>query len=248
MQRFKLTISYDGTNYAGWQQQPVLRTVEGTIQKAFAAVFSKDMRFLGASRTDAGVHAFGQVAMLDTDLDVTSEKLAWALNNALPNDIMITDIKKVDDTFHTHHNVVAKTYHYHFFTDRPSPFIHRYGWYFYKKVNFDKLQRALDCFVGTHDFRSFATDEHERETIRTIDAISIDYCEQFGAHRIVVTGEKFLRHMIRRMVGTALEVSSRDSLSTDTIIEKLNNKNPANALINAPAQGLFLYDVRYRED
>jgi tRNA pseudouridine38-40 synthase len=249
MQRFRLTIAYDGTTYAGWQQQPNLRTIEGTIHSIFFTVFGSQMIFLGASRTDAGVHALGQVAMLDTELQIGAQKLQWVLNNSLPNDIMITKCVAVPADFHTHYNVVDKTYHYHFFTERPLPFVHRYGWHYYKKIDFEKLKKALNCFVGTHDFRAFSTDEPaDRDTVRSIHEIFVDQSAEFRAHRIVVRGNKFLHHMIRRMVGTALEVASRESFSVDLIKEKLASKNPAGGMLNAPAHGLLLYNVRYEGD
>lgn len=248
MQRFRLTLAYDGTAYAGWQKQPNMHTIEGTIIETFARCFEKPMRLLGASRTDAGVHALGQVVMLDVDLNIEAHKLQWVLNNALPNDIAITDCTTVSNDFHTHYNVIDKTYHYHFFTQHPLPFFSRYGWHYYKTIDFEKLKNALHVFVGTHDFAAFATDESDRDTVRTIHEITIDYAQEFQAHRIIIRGNKFLRHMIRRMVGAAMEVATRPDLSVETIKEKLQSKNPANALLNAPAHGLLLHSVRYVGD
>jgi len=247
MKSYKLTIAYDGSHYSGWQTQDHKPSVAGALNKAFSNVFKHEMRILGASRTDAGVHALGQVARIKTDLIIAADRLKWAWNNALPGDITIRSLEEVADTFNPFCNVETKIYHYHFFVERPLPFIQRYGYFYPYKIDFDLLKKALNFFVGTHDFASFRNSEDTREnTIRTIDAISLEYLPRYKAYRITVIGQKFLRHMIRRIVGASLHIATK-GISTFPLLQKvMDARNPAHTLPNAPAQGLMLYKIMYK--
>ncbi len=137
MNCYKLTIAYDGTDYFGWQEQKDKPSISQALIKAFDFVFERDVLLLGASRTDAGVHAMGQVARCKTNLAIDSQTLRWAWNNVLPADIMIRSLKLVNPSFHPYYNVQQKIYYYHFFLDRPLPLVQRYGWYYPYKINFD---------------------------------------------------------------------------------------------------------------
>lgn len=245
---FILTIAYDGTRFCGWQQQPNQRSVLGVMESAFAHAFKTDALMLGASRTDAGVHALGQVMRCITPLTITPEKLMWVWNNSLPSDIHIRSVAYAKPTFHPWYNVAHKTYYYHIFTQRPLPFLAPYGWYVYQQLDVAKLNQALQLFVGTHDFRSFCSDDAHKNTIRTIDAISLTYIKRFNVYRVTVTGEKFLRHMIRRIVGAAVAVATRSSLSVHSIKEILAAHNPRQELPNAPGNGLLLRSITYKKD
>lgn len=258
MRTYKLTIAYDGTDYFGWQTLPEKPSIAATLNKAFKRVFKTDIKVLGTSRTDAGVHALGQVARIKTDLNLTPERLMWAWNNALPADITIRSMELVDDSFNPFCNVEQKTYHYHFFTERALPFTQRYGYFYPYKLDFDILKNALQFFVGTHDFCSFKSSEDTREnTVRTIDSITLDYLPRYKAYRITVKGQKFLRHMIRRIVGAALAVASsyakatKDRLKNEqqytlqSLQDIMDARNPRHTLPNAPAQGLMLYKIKY---
>lgn len=247
MKMYKLTIAYDGSDYSGWQTQDHKPSVAGTLNQAFKNVFKHEMRILGASRTDAGVHALGQIARIKTDLAIPAEKLKWAWNNALPMDIMIRSLELVDDSFNPFYNVEQKIYYYHFFIERPLPFIQRYGYFYPYKINFELLTKALNLFVGTHNFASFRSSEDTREnTIRTIDAINLEYIPRYKAYRITVKGQKFLRHMIRRIVGASLSVASKDTDALSFLKKVMDACNPAHTLPNAPAQGLMLYKIIYK--
>jgi tRNA pseudouridine38-40 synthase len=246
MKTYKLTIAYDGSNYSGWQVQDHMPSIAGAMNSAFAKVFKTKVRILGTSRTDAGVHALGQIAHIKTDLNIVPETLQWAWNNALPADINIRSLERVDDAFNPFCNVEQKIYHYHFFTERPLPFIQRYGYFYSYKLNFDLLRTALQVFVGTHDFASFRSSEDTRtNTIRTIDAISLEYLPRYKAYRITVKGQKFLRHMIRRIVGASLFVATKDNSALLLLEKVLAARNPAHTLPNAPAQGLMLRKIIY---
>ena len=244
--RYKFLVSYDGTDYKGWQEQKTEKTVAGTLKQSFCDVFKKDCSIVGASRTDAGVHADGQVARIRTDLEIDPEQMSNAWNNVLPSDIVIRDIQLITDNFHPFKNVVQKTYWYHLFEQRPLPFSQRFGWYFAPPIDHQKLKEALNVFVGTHDFRSFATDyDKSLNTVRRIDSIDLVFDEQLNAYRICVKGPSFLHHMIRRIVGAAVEVAFKDRLQPNYLREVLAQKNPRQTLQNAPGKGLTLYSIEY---
>lgn len=245
--RYRLIIAYDGTDYHGWQFQDEVPSVAGVLIDTFKRVFNRSITLQGASRTDAGVHAHGQTALCTTDLEVMPATLMHAWNNLLPSSILLRDVMYADEKFNLYTDVIQKTYWYHFFLERPLPMVARYGTYYRFPVDFDKLYKALQVFVGTHDFRSFCTgDEMGDDTIRTIDSIDIEYIQEWEAYRIVVKGPKFLRYMIRRIVGAALESASNNNISIDFVKEILQAKNPAHSLPNAPARGLTLHQIDYQ--
>lgn len=247
MKNYKINISYDGTDYHGWQHQPNKKTIVGQLQDSFKKVFNQNITILGASRTDAGVHAHNQYAVFKTDIAVDEATMARAWNGALPNDIVIKKLQKNSDNFHPHYQVKQKTYEYRIFTKQPSPFKQRFGWHYFKKINKEKLHQALQQFIGTHDFRAFCTIENVviENTTRKINSIEIIQDEKNNEFRIIIVGEKFLRYQIRRMVGAALKVASNDMLSVDVIAQTLKEKNPNHPLPNAPAKGLCLLTIEY---
>jgi len=245
MQKYKIIVAYDGTDYFGWQAQKDLPTIAQVLQDRFFAVFGQRISLLGASRTDAGVHALGQVARFDSDIKVNPVTMLQAWNNLLPSAMVINSLEPADSRFNPHCNIVQKTYHYHFFLERPQPLSQRYGWYFRYPVNIDKLKTALQVFVGTHDFRSFCTGDDRKNTVRIIDAISVEYVERLGSYRIMIRGPKFLHYMVRRMVGAALEVASRDYLLPNCLYKALEEKNPEQTFPKAPAKGLILHSIEY---
>lgn len=245
---YKLIISYDGTDYAGWQSQGDGSTVSEALVKSFVDVFKSQPALRGVSRTDAGVHAMGQVALLKTSVTIDPERLAFAWNNRLPNSIVVKNAKLVGPDFKLHAHVIEKIYHYHFFVQRPQPFMARYGWYFQKPLDFAKLKQALQLFVGTHDFRSFCTGYDWDDTVRTINSIDLEYLDKYQMYRIVVKGPRFLRYMIRRIVGACLQIASNSYMDANMLKIVMQQKNPEQTLLNAPAQGLMLYKIRYQEE
>lgn len=247
MHIYQLCVAYDGTKYAGWQQQAECKTVLGAIEDPCRRIFrGTNIHFLGASRTDAGVHALGQVVRCITSLNLAGDDFARILNNSLPTDIHIRKVILAPEDFHPQANVVQKTYYYHIFTQRPLPFVARYGWHYRYPLDVDKLRQALQVFVGTHDFAAFYCAEDKRtDTMRTIDSISVTYMHRWHAYRITVKGHSFLRHMIRRIIGAAVQVASNPHHSVDLIQKALFEKNKQHAYINAPAHGLLLYAIRY---
>lgn len=248
MNYYSMIVSYDGTDYCGWQLQPDRPTITGVLQNTFQSVFETPAIIVGASRTDSGVHALGQVCVCRTELDIEPDRIMSALNNRLPADIVIRAMSRVDETYHPQRRVEQKIYWYHFFLERPLPLAQRYGWYYRYPVDLQKLRKCLDLFLGTHNFRSFCTgNERGEDTIRTIDEISLEYLPCFGVYRIEIKGKSFLRYMIRRIVGACLEVASRPELACADIERVLAAKNPAHSLPKAPAKGLVLYNIIYQE-
>lgn len=248
MTYYRIVVAYDGTDYHGWQEQPCATTVAGTLMKSFSKVFFQDIKILGASRTDAGVHALGQVAIVQTVVDIEPEMLLRAWNKAIPSDIVIRKIQKIPNLIHPHDGVVQKTYAYYFFLDRPMPSVQRYGWYTYHPMDLDLLRRALNVFVGTHDFRSFCSGNDLTDTIRTIDSVDVSFVPSWNAYKIEMKGKSFLRYMVRRIVGACLEVALCSDARLDDLKAILTLKNPRHTLPNAPAKGLFLEQIKYEDE
>lgn len=246
MKKYKIIVAYDGTDYHGWQIQPHNLTICQILQDRFYSVFGKKIKIIGASRTDAGVHALGQVAMFNIDFIIDLDVLKMAWNNLLPDNIIIRKIDEVDELFHPQENVKQKTYYYHIFQNRPLPFISRYGYFPNKLLNENKLKDALQIFVGKHDFRSFCTGYEQESTIRTIDSIDIVKFKRFGVIRIEIKAQSFLRYMIRRIVGASLDIACSYSRSVNELQKALEQKNPEQQFTTAPAKGLLLYKIIYK--
>jgi len=246
MKKYKIIVAYDGTDYCGWQKQACVPSITQSLEDTFLVVFDKKISITGVSRTDGGVHAMGQVASFRIDFDVNTRKMFQAWNNMLPPDIVIRKLELVNQNFNIHKNVAEKTYYYHFFTKRPLPFVQRYGWFYRYPIDLQKLQKSLDTFVGTYDFRSFCTGNAHEDTTRTIQTISLEYIKRYNIYRIIVKGPRFLRYMIRRLVGASIEVASRSNIDVAYLKEVLEEKNPEQTLPNAPSKGLMLYRVKYK--
>lgn len=248
MQRYKIIVAYDGADYAGWQVQPTRLSVAQQLQHTFSEVFHRPLKMYGVSRTDAGVHALGQVAVFETDLSVDPQIMLTAWNARLPLAISIRSLDIVTPDFNPHAQIVEKVYHYHFFTSRPLPSVQHYGWHIYRPVDLGKLYDCLQVFVGTHNFRSFCTGDEHENTLRTIHHISVSWTPEYQAYRISVHGPKFLRHMIRRIVGASLHVACKPHLSPGILVKALAETNPQQSLPAAPAKGLMLYQVIYHKE
>lgn len=248
MTYYRIVVAYDGTDYHGWQAQPGATTITQSLIDAYFSVFYQKISILGASRTDAGVHALGQVAIVRSPIDIEPAQLLRAWNKAIPSDITVLEIKKLHRLIHPHEYVVQKIYAYHFFTQRPMPSVQRQGWYVTRPVDLDLLQSALNVFVGTHDFRSFCTGDDLGDTIRTIDSALVSYIPAWNAYRIEIKGKSFLRYMVRRITGACIAVASRKTLSLKDLNEVLERKNPCHTLPNAPAKGLVLERIVYEKE
>jgi tRNA pseudouridine38-40 synthase len=246
MQKYRCIISYDGTEYAGWQVQSNQRGIANVLQNVFSNVFGHQIKLIGASRTDSGVHALGQVATFISDINSSPETILNAWNNRLPNDIVIRSLSPIEEDFYPRYHVEQKIYWYHIFLERPLPFVQRYGYFYSYPLTIEVLQEAIKIFIGSHDFRSFCTGHDQENTIRAIESISLCYLKRWNVYRLEIKGRGFLRFMIRRIVGACIHAAS-GKCSLDMLQNVLNEKNPRQTLPNAPAKGLMLYKIVYRE-
>ena len=247
--RYSCIVAYDGTAYQGWQAQGhTAQTIAGALTASFLRTFDRDCGIMGASRTDAGVHALGQVMRLTTSLSLEPERLRMALNAHLPPDIHIRSCSNALPEFHPLHGVSRKRYYYHVAHKRPLPLISRFVYAPYYDYSCERLENALKIFEGEHDFRSFCTGDEQETTVRTIHTIRIESLPRYGVDRIIIEGPGFLRHMIRRIVGAALTIAASPKRDVRELSELLAAKNPQTTLATAPAHGLLLRKVWYDHD
>lgn len=248
MHCYKMVIAYDGTSYEGWQVQVHSNTVAGTILKTFQRTFKQMPSLLGASRTDSGVHALGQVARLTLASYLPPQAIMRGLNNALPASIAIRSVE-YDALFHPHKKVKEKHYLYTFFLKRPLPFIARYGWYPFLYVptfSYEKYKAVLPFFVGTHHFGAFSKVAPGKDPIRTVTHMSSQYFARYGAVITHIKGKGFLQYQIRRMIGAAVSIASNPVLSPDyTHFLLTNPEQQPLCLGRADASGLCLKRIYY---
>ena len=249
MPRFKLLIEYAGTRYSGWQIQKNARTVQGELERAVReAARRREFELYGAGRTDAGVHALGQVAHLELYTDLPPESLRRKLNDELPADIHIRTIDKVPHRFHARHDAIARCYLYQI-SRRRTAFGKPFVWWIRETVDVDAMRLAARTFVGMKNFAAFTADDPEEKSTRVlVDAIEI---VEAGALILVrVQGSHFLWKMVRRMVGVLAAVGRGDLGASDVtrLIEGNGEGSAAAAALAAPAAGLFLERVIYKGD
>lgn len=242
--RIKLTIAYDGTNYCGWQVQPNGLTVEEVVNRALQKLTGEEIFVIGASRTDSGVHALGNVAVFDTETTIPAERIAMALNQRLPDDIVITKSEEVSADFHPRYCDCSKTYEYHIINTRiPIPTKRLTNYFVSYDLNIEHMREAASHLVGTHDFVSFCNVRTDVEdTVRTITELEIlAHGEEIT---IRITGNGFLYNMVRIIVGTLIRVG-RGFYEPEKVKEILEAKDRKAAGVTAPAHGLMLVEIRY---
>ena len=242
MKRFMLTVAYDGTAYAGFQVQKNCPTIEGELNRALSGLLREDIRVIGASRTDAGVHALCNVAVFDSDTTIPAEKLAYALNARLPEDIRIQKSEEAAPDFHPRHCESRKTYEYRITRGEfPIPVKRLYSCFTYHTLNVDKMREAALYLIGEHDFKSFcAAAAVVESTVRTI--YSVEIAEEGADVVIRICGNGFLYNMVRIIAGTLMEVG-RGRWSPEAVKEALAACDRTKAGPTAPACGLML--VKY---
>ena len=240
MRRIKITLAYDGTQYHGWQVQPALTTIQGTLQDVLAEIEGHPIHVEGSGRTDAGVHALAQAAAFSLDNPIPLENLQRAMNRLLPRDIRVLSAEERDAGFNPRYDARAKTYEYRIFRGPVcSPFERCYVYHYPFPLDLVRLLDAAPLFEGQHDFSAFAAaddrDAEGRSKVRTVFSSRA----QLAGDRLVyrVRGSGFLKHMVRNLVGTLLEIGKGNLAPTD--FESLAC-GPT-----APARGLFLVDVEY---
>ena len=244
MKRIKLTVAYDGTDYCGWQLQKNGITIEQRLNEAITQLTGEPVRVIGASRTDSGVHAMGNVAVFDTDTRIPPEKLAYALNGRLPEDVRIQSSEEVSLTFHPRKANCVKTYEYRIWNHRfENPVKRLYSYFVFLPLDADKMREAAACLVGEHDFCSFASSGSQaEETVRRIYGLEVlkEECEIL----LRVRGDGFLYHMVRILTGTLVEtgLGLRDADSMEALLES-RDRSLAGRLM--PPEGLMLMNVEY---
>jgi tRNA pseudouridine38-40 synthase len=246
MARFKLVIEYAGTRYSGWQIQQNAKTVAGEIERGVRDVARrKEFELYGAGRTDAGVHALGQVAHLELYTDLPPASLHARLNDVLPSDIYIRSIEKVPHRFHARHDAEARAYLYQI-SRRKTAFFKPYVWWIKEPIDISKMRDAAHAFVGMRDFASFSADEPgEKSTKVLVDRLEL--AEEGELVLIRIVGSHFLWRMVRRVVGV-LAAIGRGEMDGSDVEPMLESESTLPATLTAPASGLFLERVFYRGD
>lgn len=245
MKRIKLVVAYDGTEYCGWQLQPNGITIEEVLNREISGLTGEDIRVIGASRTDSGVHALGNVAVFDTESPIPPERLSYALNQRMPEDIVIVKSEEVPPDWHPRYqNAITKTYEYHIYNAPvPNPMKRRMAAFVSYPLDIERMREGAAWLVGEHDFVSFCNVRtNTSDTIRTVHEISVD--KNGEEIRIRITGNGFLYNMVRIIAGTLIRVG-RGFYAPDKVKEILEAGKRTEAGVTAPPQGLVLVEIRY---
>lgn len=250
MRRILLKVAYDGTAYCGWQIQPEVATIEGVLNAELSKLCKEPITVIGASRTDAGVHAKGAIAVFDTDCRIPAEKFSYALNTGLPEDIRVNASLEVPSDFHPRRTDVKKTYEYSIWHDEfPDPTKRLYYHHVYTRLDVEAMQKAAKAFIGEHDFAGFCSANTQAEsTVRTIYDIEVNQGEGNNIHEIVisVTGNGFLYNMVRIIAGTLIEVG-QGKINPDDMSDIIKSCDRKRAGNTAPAKGLCLKGYEYTD-
>jgi tRNA pseudouridine38-40 synthase len=250
MRNLKIVLTYDGSEFSGWQVQPDAATIQGTLASAIGRVTGEKVLPQGSGRTDAGVHALAQVATFATESPIPAENLVKALNDVLPASIRVLQAAEAAPEFHARKSARAKTYRYRIYRSAVCPpFLARYVWHYPYPLDEDAIRRAAGFVIGEHDFTSFAAVDSERgredETISNVRRIFASAWEREAEELIyTVRGSGFLHHMVRNLVGTFVLVG-KGTLKPENLTQILAARDRSAAGATAPASGLYLVSVEY---
>jgi tRNA pseudouridine38-40 synthase len=250
MRNLKLTVSYDGAEFSGWQVQPDVATVQGTLASAIGRITGEKVLPQGSGRTDAGVHALAQVMTFVTESSVPTGNFLKAMNDILPASVRVLDVEEAPPEFHARHAAKAKTYRYRIYRESICPpFLARYVWHFPYRLAEEEMGRAAALVVGEHDFTSFAAVDPERgrdeARVSNVRKIFSSSWERVGDELVyTVCGSGFLHHMVRNLVGTFILVG-KGTLRVEDVTSILEARNRSAAGATAPASGLYLVNVEY---
>ena len=244
MKRVKLVVAYDGTNYHGWQVQDNGITIDEVLNRTISELVQEDIKVIGASRTDAGVHACGNVAVFDTESRIPGDKFSFALNQRLPEDIRIQESCEVDADFHPRYADTVKTYEYNILNRRfELPTKRLYAAFCYYPMDIERMNQAAAYLVGEHDFKSFCSAGAQvQTTVRTIYAVNVTKADDMVHIRI--TGNGFLYNMVRIIAGTLMQVGT-GLMEPEQVKEILEARDRSKAGPTAVAKGLTLVEIRY---
>jgi tRNA pseudouridine38-40 synthase len=245
----RLIVAYDGAAYAGWQVQPDKPTVQGILEATWQQLTQESLRVTAAGRTDAGVHALGQVVGLATETRLSNDDLLRGLNALLPDDVAVSAVEDARDGFHATYDAVGKRYRYQIHNGRtPSVFDRNYAWHFPQPLDAAAMHAAGQGLVGRHDFSSFETAGSERpDSVRTVHELTVARNNGERAERITidVCGDGFLYNMVRTIVGTLVEVGvGKQRIDWPTEVLAATDRRKAGQ--TAPPHGLFLVEVKYK--
>ena len=247
MKRVMMRVAYDGTDYCGWQLQPGAPTIEGVLNEALTELLGEAITVTGASRTDSGVHSLGNVAVFDTNTRIPPEKISYALNQRLPDDIVVQESGEVAPDFHPRHCDSTKTYEYRILNrEFPLPTERRDSFFTYRKLDVEAMCRAACDIVGTHDFASFCSAHSQVETtVRTVYDCTVEKTGDMICIR--VTGAGFLYNMVRIIAGTLMEVGcgARQPEDMESIIAACDRSA---AGPTAPAHGLTMVGIEFEKE
>ena len=245
MKRIKLVVAYDGTNYCGWQVQNNAETIEGVLNRELSNLLKEEITVIGASRTDAGVHAFGNVAVFDTNTRIPAEKISFALNTKLPDTIKIQDSCEVPLDYHPRHCVSFKTYEYRILNCKfPLPTSRLTSYFFHRPLDIEAMQEAANYLIGEHDFKSFCSSKTQvLTTVRTIYNLNIT--KSGDMITICITGNGFLYNMVRIIAGTLIQAGLH-AFKPEYMTKILEAKDRQMASNTAPACGLTLVKIEYQ--
>ena len=247
--RYLIKFSYDGSNYCGYQIQPGLDTIQERLEFAATKINNgKKTDVVSTGRTDKKVHALCQYAHLDVDVTITPYKLKRAMNSNLPDDIHVIKAWRVSDDFHARYNVIEKEYHYMLNMGEYNPIERNYVYQYNYKLNVEKMNKAIKYFIGEHDFRAFVTENEDKENcVRTISDACV-LVDENNSDKIIFKfiGDGFLRYQVRNMVGLLFKVG-QEKIEPLKVKEILDSKSRKKNGVTAPAEGLYLVNVRYHD-
>ncbi|TVQ67937.1 MAG: tRNA pseudouridine(38-40) synthase TruA [Balneolaceae bacterium] len=243
MQRYKLTVEYDGTDFHGWQKQPDQRTVEGELEKALSLFYQDTIDVVGQGRTDSGVHAENQTAHADLPGKPNPERVLSAMRGLLPEDMALKKIEKVSREFHARFDAGTRTYEY-LLLNHTSPLLRRVAWYPGRNFNPVLLNECADLLAGVHDFRHFCIPSEDAHQTTVCDLSYSAWDEWEAGYRFQICGNRFLRQMVRRLAGTMLRVASGEE-SLDAFRAAMEGDSSGLKIFTAPPHGLCLKKVDY---
>lgn len=242
--RYKVTVSYDGTKFNGFQRQKNYRSVEEEIEKALSSMHKQQMRIVGAGRTDKGVHAYGQVFHFDSDLKITPEGIKKGMNALLSEDIYVRNVEKVSDEFHARYSAKEKKYEYKINIGEYNPLEVNYVYQLNKELDLKLMKEASNLFIGEHDFYNFCG--YQEDKIKTYVRIikSIDIDTHMNCVNITVTGNGFIRYMVRMIVAILIEIGLKRK-NVDFIKQRLDSEEKKRSNYKVSGSGLYLKEITY---
>lgn len=245
MRNIKLEIEYDGTRYSGWQRQKNSLSIEETVENAVRKITKEDIKLIGSSRTDSGVHAKGQVANFNTLASIPVDRFSYAINTKLPKDIVVLNACEVPMDFHARYSCKGKRYSYMILNrEFTSPLLRNYAAHCSYKLDLESMKSAAEHFLGTHDFEAFrSTGSSVKTSVRTVSLIQLEKQDN-DIIKMFIEADGFLYNMVRIIAGTLMEVG-RGRISPNSIPSIIESKNRDLAGKTAPAQGLYLEKIYY---